>query len=64
MYVPYIYAVIIPILLDCINENISPGVFTISACSKNMKNMKNMKNSKNSEDSENKIKGLKLVKYK
>ena len=54
MYVPYIYAVIIPILLDCINENISPGVFTISACSENIKNIKN------SENSENKIKGLKL----
>lgn len=22
----------LPILFDCINENISPGVFTISAC--------------------------------
>ena len=22
----------LPILLDCINENISPGVFTMSAC--------------------------------
>ena len=53
MYVPYIYAVIIPILLDCINENISPGVFTISACSKNIKNSEN---TKNSEDSENKKK--------